>query len=157
MALVLADRVKEETSTTGTGSFSLGGATTGFRAFDSVLDTSDTTYYTATNGFDFEVGIGTFTSPSTLARTTILTSSNSNNAVNWGAGAKDIFITYPAERAVFTDGGAVTSVTGAVIINKTSITADTVINDGENGFSIGPITINAASLTISSGSQYVVI
>lgn len=156
MALVLADRVQETTTTTGTGSFSLAGAETGFRSFDFVLNTADTTYYTATNGTDFEVGIGTFTSPSTLARTTILTSSNSNNAVNWGVGDKNVFITYPAERAVFTDGNVVTSLTGAVIINKTSITANTVINTGESGFSVGPITVNNANLTISSGQQYVV-
>lgn len=156
MALVLADRVQETTTTTGTGSYTLAGATTGFQAFDSVLSSSDTTYYTATDGTDWEVGIGTFTSPSTLARTTILSSSNSNAAVNWTAGEKNVFITYPAGSAVFTDGNSVTSLTGAVIINKTSITTNTVINAGEGGFSVGPIIVDDANLTISSGQQYVV-
>jgi hypothetical protein len=101
MALVLADRVQETTTTTGTGSYSLAGASTGFRAFSAVLSSSDTTYYAATDGTDWEVGIGTFTSPSTLARTTILSSSNGNSEVSWSVGDKDVFITYPAGKAVY--------------------------------------------------------
>ena len=99
MALVLKDRVKETTTTTGTGSYVLAGAVTGFQSFTNALDNGDTTHYAVENGTDWETGLGTWTeSTATLARTTIYESSNSGNAVNWGAGSKDIFITKPASR-----------------------------------------------------------
>ena len=117
MALVLKDRVKETTTTTGTSSaYALAGAVTGFQSFTSGLSNADTTYYCCTDGTSFEIGLGTFTSSgTTLARTTILESSNSNNAVDWASGTRDIFITQPAEKAVFlnssnhleTDGGVI--------------------------------------------------
>lgn len=115
MALKLADRVQETTSTTGTGAYSLDGAKTGFQTFAAFLSSTDTTYYTATDGTNWEVGIGTFTSPSTLARTTILSSSNGNSAVSWSAGDKDIFVTYPAGRRIIGDNLAlqVTGTTGS--------------------------------------------
>ena len=104
MALVVKDRVKETTTTTGVGTYTLGGAVTGFETFTSNLSNADTTYYVCTDGTDFEVGIGTFTSSgTTLARTTILASSNSNNEVNWSSGTREIFITYPADKSVFLD------------------------------------------------------
>lgn len=100
MPLVLKDRVKETTTTTGTGTVTLGGAVAGFQSF-SVIGNGNTTYYTITNGTDWEVGIGTYTSSgTTLSRDTILESSNSGSAVNWGVGSKDVFVTYPAEQAV---------------------------------------------------------
>ena len=117
MALVLKDRVKETTDTTGdSAAYALGGAATGFQTFTSVLSNLDTTYYCCTDGTSFEVGLGTFASSGpTLARTEVLESSNSNNPVNWGTGTKDIFIAQPAEKAVFlnssdhleTDGGVI--------------------------------------------------
>lgn len=103
MALVLKDRVKETTTTTGTGTYTLAGAVGGFEAFSEVGD-GNTTYYACTDGTDFEVGIGTYTaSGTTLARTTILQSSNSDAAVNWTGGTRTIFCTLPAEKAVFLD------------------------------------------------------
>ena len=103
MALVLKDRVKETSTTTGTGTYTLAGAVTGFEAFSEVGD-GNTTYYACTDGTDFEVGIGTYTaSGTTLARTTILQSSNSDNAVSWGAGTKTLFCTLPAEKMIFND------------------------------------------------------
>ena len=75
MALVIKDRVKETTTTTGTGTYTLAGAVTGFETFTTNLSNSDTTYYCCTDGTNFEVGLGTFTSSgTTLARTTILAS-----------------------------------------------------------------------------------
>ena len=114
MALVLADRVKETTTTTGTGTYTLAGAQTGFESFSAVGD-GNTTYYCCTDGTDFEVGIGTYTaSGTTLARTTILQSSNSDAAVNWSAGSRDIFVTQPAEKAVFLDGSGNISIPGTI-------------------------------------------
>lgn len=98
MALVLADRVKETTTTTGTGTLTLAGAATGFQSF-SVIGNGNTTYYSisSSGGSQWEVGIGTYTSSgTTLARTTILASSNSGAAVDLSAGTKDVFVTYPA-------------------------------------------------------------
>ena len=105
MALKIADRVRETTTTTGTGTINLGGAVTNFETFAANLSNSDTTYYAIvdnTNG-DFEVGLGTFAtgSPNTLARTTPISSSNSNSAVNFGAGPKAVFITTPASKRAF--------------------------------------------------------
>lgn len=105
MALKIADRVRETTTTTGTGTINLGGAVTNFETFAANLSNSDTTYYAIvdnTNG-DFEVGLGTFStgSPNTLARTTPISSSNSNSAVNFGSGTKDVFITTPASKMAF--------------------------------------------------------
>jgi hypothetical protein len=103
MPLVLKDRVKETTTTTGTGTYTLAGASTGFQSF-SVIGNGNTTYYTVTDNTNWEVGIGTYTSSgTTLSRDTILASSNAGGAVNWSVGSKDVFVTYPAERAVATD------------------------------------------------------
>jgi hypothetical protein len=103
MPLVIADRVRETSTTTGTGTLTLDGAVTGFRTFGSAIGSGNTCYYTITLGTDWEVGLGTV-GTGTLARTTVLKSSNSNNAVNFGAGTKDVFVTYTAEKAVTTDG-----------------------------------------------------
>ena len=103
MALVVADRVQETTTTTGTGTYTLAGAKDGFQSFAAVGD-GNTTYYACTDGTDYEVGIGTYTATgTTLARTTIIESSNSDLAVSWGAGSKDIFVTLPASKATLLD------------------------------------------------------
>lgn len=101
MALVVKDRVKETTTTTGTGTLTLAGAVAGFQSF-SVIGNANTTYYCVTDSTGaWEVGIGTYTaSGTTLARTTILASSNSGAAVNLAAGSKEVFCTYPAGKAV---------------------------------------------------------
>lgn len=92
-----ADRVQETFTTTGTGSISLGGAVAGYQAFSAVLSNSGTCYYAATDGTNWEIGLGTYaTSGDTLARTTILASSNAGSAVNWAAGTKSIWLTLPA-------------------------------------------------------------
>ena len=129
MALVLKDRVKETTTTTSTGTYTLAGAVTGYQAF-SVIGDGNTTYYAVTNGTDWEVGIGTYTSSgTTLSRDTILESSNAGNAVNWGAGSKDIFCTYPAERSAYSEGGALASGFPAFFATPSSANLATVMTD----------------------------
>ena len=106
MALVLNDRVKETTTTTGTGTLTLGGAVTGFETFAAGIGNSNTTYYAVIlpGSAEFEVGLGTLSSDSsTIARTTIISSSNSDSAVNFSAGTKNIFCTIPASKSVFLD------------------------------------------------------
>lgn len=101
MALVLADRVRDTTTTTGTGTVTLSGtAPTGYQNFSSIGN-GNTTYYTINGGSEWEVGIGTYSSTGpTLARTTVLSSSNSGSLVNFSAGTKDVFVTYPAGKSV---------------------------------------------------------
>jgi|TARA_R100001440_G_scaffold26920_2_gene44310 hypothetical protein len=103
MALVVNDRVKETSTTTGTGTLSLAGAVTGFETFSSAIGNGNTTYYAivAQNGA-FEVGLGTV-SAGALARTTIISSSNSDSAVSLPSGTKDVFCTLPASKAVIED------------------------------------------------------
>lgn len=113
MALVLNDRVKETTTTTGTGTFTLAGAVTGFETFGAGVGNSNTTYYAVTlpGSAEFEVGLGTLNSDSsTLARTTVISSSNSDNAVNFSSGTKTIFCTIPASKSVFLDASGNVSV-----------------------------------------------
>jgi microcystin-dependent protein len=106
MALVLKDRVKETTITIGTSTLVLLGAASGFQSF-SVIGDGNTTYYTIDGGTEWEVGIGTYTLlGTTLSRDTILESSNGGTAVNFSAGTKNVFVTYPAERALYTDASS---------------------------------------------------
>ena len=101
MPLTLANRVKESSLTTGTGTISLQGAVAGYQSFSSALSNSDTTYYTITNGNAWEVGLGTYSS-NTLTRDTVLSSSNSDAKLNL-SGQSYVFIAYPAERSVYQD------------------------------------------------------
>ena len=105
MALVLADRVKDTTTTTGTGSVTLSGSPpAGFQSFGAAIGNGNTTYYTISGGSEWEVGIGTYNSTGVvLNRDTVLSSSNSGSLVNFSAGDKDVFVTYPAERSVNED------------------------------------------------------
>ena len=122
MALVLKDRVKETTTTTGTGSFALAGAVTGYDSFGQI-GSGNTTYYAVylDGGSEWEVGIGTYTSPSTLSRDTILASSNAGSVVTFSAGQKTIWCDYPAGKAVYTDA---TGSISQAIVNISGITGD---------------------------------
>lgn len=161
MPLVLKDRVQETTTTTGTGTVTLAGAVVGFQSF-SVIGDGNTTYYTITSPTDFEVGIGTFTAAGTLlSRDTILESSNSGNAVDFAAGVKTVFVTYPAERAV--DTVIVQTLTNKTIVtsiveNQNTISTNKTITAGSNGMSVGSMTINTSvTLTVGSNQRYVVL
>lgn len=156
MAFVLADRVKETTTTTGTGTVTLLGAATGFQSFSAIGNTN-TTYYTIAGQTtsEWEVGIGTYTSSgTTLARTTVVSSSNAGALVNFSAGTKDVFVTYPAEFTANALGGGI----GAVQLNADTMTVSGTIATGQNGFTVGPLTINSGVvLTVASGQRHVVI
>jgi hypothetical protein len=125
MALVLKDRVKETSVVTGTGNATLLGAAIGYQSFNTAIPTGSTVYYCiAGQGSDeWEVGIGTFTAPATLSRDTILESSAAGALVTFTAGTKDVFVTYPAEKAIFEQ-----------------VNGETIINDG-------PITVIGANVT----------
>ena len=104
MAFVLANRVKETTTTTGTGAVTLAGASTGFQSF-AIIGNTNTTYYTIAGqtGNEWEVGIGTYsTTGPTLTRTTVLANSSATqpSALSFSAGTKDVFVAYPAEYSV---------------------------------------------------------
>jgi len=136
MALVVKDRVRVITTTTGTSDFSLGSAVTGYQSF-SVIGNNNTTYYVAVDPStgDWEVGVGTFLSAGpTLTRDTILESSNAGSKVVFVAGAKDVFVSYPAERAVYLNAAGLavdvldigTLGTSTANISNANITAGTV-------------------------------
>lgn len=114
MALVLADRVKDTTTTTGTGTITLSGtAPTGYQTFGTAIGNGNTTYYTIANSTEWEVGLGTYTAAgTTLSRTTVLSSSNAGALVNFSAGTKDVFVTYPAGKSIYRDSTGVLDAPG---------------------------------------------
>ena len=145
MALVLNDRVKETTTSTGTGTINLAGAETGFETFVAGVGNSNTCYYCIAHqsADEFEVGLGTVTdaTPDTLARTTVISSSNSDSAVDFSAGTKDVFCTLPASKAVFEDA-------------NNNITTP----NGDNGLGLGTDTVphggvGAAKLAIEGSDS----
>jgi hypothetical protein len=108
MALILKDRVKQESATTGTGTVTLGATYEGYQSFSTAVSDGDEVYYTIssteTGVTEWEVGIGAFTlSGTTLSRDTVLSSSNAGSLVNFSAGTKEVFVTYPAEKAIYAD------------------------------------------------------
>ena len=152
MPLVLADRVKENSSTTGTGTFTLTGAQLGFQSF-AVVGNANTTYYTIQNPgtSEWEVGIGTYTSANTtIARTTVLSSSNSNSVVSFSAGTKDVFVTYPAQYAVTTiDTATLTNKTIVPRVSSTTSIASPLAWNSSN-FDLYAATAQAGALTINA-------
>jgi hypothetical protein len=123
MSLVIADRVRESTQTTGTGTITLDGAVQGFQSF-SVIGNNNTTYYTITRSSDWEVGIGTYYA-GTLSRDTVI-SSSTGSKVNFGAGSKDVFVTLPASVAI----------TSGTDVTFTKITTPTVQATNSGGLSL---------------------
>lgn len=143
MALVVKDRVKETSTTTGTGVYTLAGASAGFQAF-SAIGNANTTPYCATDGTNWEVGVGTYTlSGTTLARTTVLQSSNSGAAVNWGAGTRTIFCTLAVDRGPL--GTGLTS--GQIWLGDSSNAAAAVTPSGD-------VTITNAGVTSLGASAF---
>jgi hypothetical protein len=152
MAFVLADRVRETTTSTGTTAVTLAGAVTGFQTFAAIGNANITYYTIAGQGTsEWEVGIGTYTaSGTTLSRDTVLASSNSGSLVNFSAGTKDVFCDYPAGRAVI--GGM------GYIENAATISVSSTINTGNNAISGGPVTVDSGvTVTVPSGSTWTVV
>jgi hypothetical protein len=129
MALVVNDRVKETSTTTGTGTFTLDGAVSGFETFSSAIGNTNTTYYAIVNSNgEFEVGLGTV-GAGTLSRDTIISSSNSDAAENFTAGTKNVFVTLPASKAVILDSsGNIVANNGSNLtaLNATQLTSGTI-------------------------------
>ena len=138
MALVINDRVKETSTTTGTGTLNLAGAETGYESFVSGVGTGNTTYYAIelNAAGEWEVGIGTVTSgsPDTLSRDTIISSSNSDAAVTFSAGTKNVFCTLPAKKTI----SPVMDATTFVVTHASTITEEQTL---DSGVLAGPVTI----------------
>ena len=164
MALVINDRVKETTTTTGTGAVSLAGAVTGFETFAAGIGNSNTVYYCIAHQdqAEFEVGLGTLDGDSSdLTRTTVISSSNSDSAVDFSAGTKDVFCTIPASKMVFEDGsndvtiGRNLTVTGDLTISGDDLTMATntsgaaLIGDGSN---FNPVVISGDVSIATNGA-----
>lgn len=166
MPLVVKDRVKETTTTTGTGTVTLLGAVAGYQSF-SVIGNANTTYYTIVGQTttEWEVGVGTYTSSgTTLSRDTILASSNSGSAVNFSAGTKDVFVSYPADRAVYVDGTSITPSSTASLPVANGGTGQTTYTNGQlligntTGNTLTKATLTAgANITITNGSGSITI
>ena len=157
MALVINDRVKETTATTGTGTITFEGAETGFETFAAGIGNNNTTYYCIVLNDEFEIGLGTLSADSsTMARTTVISSSNSDNAVNFSAGSKFVFCTLPASKAAVLDASGNLTVSSIIInganIGHTSDTDAIAISSG------GVVTfsqrdIHSGGITIANGGQ----
>ena len=153
MALVLADRVQETTTTTGTGSVTLAGAVTGYQSF-AVIGNGNTTFYTIADqgGANWEVGIGTYsTTGPTLARTTVLASSNAGSLVTFTSGVKTVFVTYPSEKSVNLDASGNVSALGTVASgtwNGTSVST-AYGGTGLSSYTAGDLPYYASGTTLS--------
>jgi hypothetical protein len=139
MALVINDRVKETSTTTGTGTFSLDGASQDFETFVAGVGTGNTTYYCIVNAGtgEFEVGVGTVTdaTPDTLSRDTIISSSNSDAAVTFTAGTKDVFCTIPAKKTI----SPVMEATGYVVTHASTLDE---VQTMDSGVLAGPVSVS---------------
>jgi len=153
MALVLKDRVKETTTVTGTGTATLLGAVTGYQSFSTIGNGNTTYYVIAGQGTsEWEVGLGTWATGNTLARTTVVASSNSGSLVNFSAGTKDVWCDYPAARSVNYDGTGVYVLlgTGAALSGATNPIL--ALSGASTGYIQGYI-INSTNGTSSSADM----
>jgi len=154
MALVVKDRVRETTTTTGTGTITLAGAVAGFQSF-SAIGNANTTYYTINlpGANEWEVGIGTYTaSGTTLSRDTILASSNGGSAVNFSAGTKDVFCTYPAGRSVYYDTATNVSIAGTLTTSLDASIYGVTVGRGAGAVSTNTAVGASALQANSTGS-----
>jgi hypothetical protein len=163
MPLVVKDRVQETTTTTGTGTITLAGAVSGFQSF-SAIGNGNTTYYAIVLGSEWEVGLGTYTSSgTTLSRDTILESSNGGTAVNFSAGTKNVFVTYPAEEAVYQDATNTAyapqfAASNGLNVNNGTIGTSYTFPTGYNSVEAGDVTLSGGvTVTVPSTSRWVIV
>jgi uncharacterized small protein (DUF1192 family) len=148
MALVLADRVQETTTTAGIGTVTLAGAVAGYQSF-ATIGNGNTTYYTLVNGSNWEVGIGTYTSAgTTLSRDTVLASSAGGTTKITLSGTTSVFVTYPAERSVNLDGTGVLAVAANEVITSASANALAV---GRVGTTNPVLNVDASTASVATG------
>jgi hypothetical protein len=165
MALIKADRVKESSTSTGASTFALAGAYTGFRSFSSVCSVGDTFYYVIDSdlGSEWETGLGTYSAVNTLTRTTVHSSSNSNNIVTFSAGTKNVYISLTGNQL-----GTLSTLAGSeTLTNKTinasnntitnvsltsGVTGTLPIANGGTGTTTAQLAMNALAGAVTSGS-----
>jgi hypothetical protein len=153
MALVINDRVKETTTTTGTGTVTLAGAVSGFETFAAGIGNSNTTYYCIQLGSEFEVGLGTLSGDSsTLARTTVISSSNSDSAVNFSAGAKNVFCTLPASKTPVLDASG--NLAGLTMSGNLDVNGNELILDADADTSITADTDDQIDIRIAGADDF---
>ena len=143
MAFVINDRVKETTSTVGTGTVTLSGAQLGFQSFSSGIGSGNSTYYTIALGNQWEVGIGSLTNATTFTRDSVISSSNGNALVSFAAGSKDIFVSLPAN---WTPSPVMNAQT-FVNTHSTTLTQDQTL---ESGVLAGPVSITGTQTVTGS-------
>ena len=162
MALVVKDRVQETSTTTGTGTFTLAGAVSGFQSF-SAIGNANTTYYAIVGGAEWEVGLGTYTSSgTTLSRDTVL-SSSTGSKVSFSAGTKNVFVTYPASYSVYQDANNDAyapqfAASNGISLENGTIGASYTFPTGYNAVQAGDITISSGvTVTVPSSSRWVIV
>jgi hypothetical protein len=162
MALVVKDRVQETSTTTGTGTFTLAGAVSGFQAF-SAIGNANTTYYAIVGGTQWEVGLGTYTSSgTTLSRDTVLASSTGSK-IDFSAGTKNVFVTYPAAESVYQDASNDAyapqfAASNGLNVNNGTIGTSYTFPTGYNSVEAGDITISGSvTVTVPSTSRWVIV
>ena len=166
MPLVVKDRIKETSTTSGTGTLSLAGASAGFRSFADIGD-GNTTYYAivdATAG-TWEVGIGTYTSSgTTLSRTTILSNSlGTTAAISFAANSKDVFVTYPASKAVYGDESDVAydlhfAASNGILLTNQTVSTTMTFPTGYEGISGRNTSIaSGVTVTVPSGATWTIV
>ena len=153
MALQLRDRVLETASAPGTGTVTLLGASLGYQSFNTALTSGSTTYYTIADlgGANWEVGLGTFTSPNQLVRNTVYSSSNGGTTVNFSTGTQNVFITYPSSQSVYEDASGNVSPLGTIasgVWNATAIVT-TYGGTGLTTYTAGDLPYYATGTTLS--------
>lgn len=167
MAHITADRVRDTSTSTGTGNFTVSGtAPTSFRTLSAVLSVSDTFYYViqGQSSSEWEVGLGTYSSANVFARTTVLSSSNSGSAVTFSAGTKDVFLTLAASKTIQqqADGSIYAAAGGGsdfiFHLNGTTVATNYTLPTNYNAGTFGPVTVNSGvTVTIPSGSVWTVV
>jgi hypothetical protein len=162
MALALANRVQETSTTTGTGTLTLAGAVSGYQTFAAGIGSGNTCYYTITNAAgSWEVGIGTV-GTGTLARTTLL-SSSTGSLVSF-TGTLNVFVTYPSERSVYQDASTGVAyapefaASNGLMLSNATLNTSYTFPTGYNAVSAGPVTVaSGVVITLPSGSVWAIV